>query len=75
MYELPQGIQTGPQYKEVEIGKIYQAAGFDPKTMTYDKSKENPLAWIKVHNLPDHVYFNHSQHVVVGKIECATCHG
>ncbi len=69
------GIQTGPQYKEKEIAKIYEAAGFDPKTMTYDKSKQNPLAWIKVHNLPDHVYFNHSQHVVVGKIECATCHG
>lgn len=69
------GIQKGPQYGEKEIGKIYEAAGFDPKTGTYDNSKENPLKWIKVHNLPDHVYFNHSQHVVVGKIECATCHG
>ena len=69
------GIQTGPQYKEKEIAKIYEAAGFDPKTATYDDSKQNPLKWIKVHNLPDHVYFNHSQHVVVGKIECATCHG
>jgi len=69
------GIQSGPQYKEKEIAKIYHAAGFDPKSMTYDKAKENPLTWIKVHNLPDHVYFNHSQHVVVGKIECATCHG
>ena len=69
------GIQAGPQYGEKEIGKIYVAAGFDPKTATYDESKQNPLKWIKVHNLPDHVYFNHSQHVVVGKVECATCHG
>jgi hypothetical protein len=69
------GISTGPQYAEKEIAKIYTAAGFDPKTGTYDNSKQNPLQWIKVHNLPDHVYFNHSQHVVVGKIECATCHG
>ena len=69
------GISTGPQYKEAEISKIYAAAGFDPKTAKYDESKQNPLKWIKVHNLPDHVYFNHSQHVVVGKIECATCHG
>ncbi len=38
-------------------------------------AKQNPIEWIKVHNLPDHVYFNHSQHVVVGKIECAQCHG
>lgn len=69
------GIQAGPQYGEKEIAKIYEAAGFDPKTATYDESKQNPLKWIKVHNLPDHVYFNHSQHVVVGKVECATCHG
>ena len=69
------GIQKGPQYGETEIAKIYQAAGFDPSNGSYDQSKQNPLKWIKVHNLPDHVYFNHSQHVVVGKIDCATCHG
>ncbi len=69
------GIQQGPQYGEKEISKIYAAAGFDPKTGTYDKSKENPIKWIKVHNLPEHVYFKHSQHVVVGKQECTACHG
>ncbi len=69
------GIQQGPQYGATEIAKIYTAAGFDPQTNNYDESKQNPLKWIKVHNLPDHVYFNHSQHVVVGKIDCATCHG
>jgi mono/diheme cytochrome c family protein len=68
-------IQKGPKYGEKEIAKIYDAAGFDAKTGTYDDSKQNPLKWIKVHNLPDHVYFNHSQHVVVGKVDCATCHG
>ncbi len=68
-------IQKGPKYGETEIAKIYEAAGFDPKTNTYDPNKQKPIEWIKVHNLPDHVYFNHSQHVVVGKIECQTCHG
>jgi hypothetical protein len=68
-------IMKGPEYGTAEILKIYAAAGFDPKTGTYDKSKENPIKWIKVHNLPEHVYFNHSQHVVVGKQECTTCHG
>ncbi|HXH18924.1 MAG TPA: c-type cytochrome [Chitinophagales bacterium] len=34
-----------------------------------------PIEWVRVHNLPDHVYFNHSQHVVAGNIECQTCHG
>ncbi|MBI3518543.1 MAG: c-type cytochrome [Bacteroidetes bacterium] len=68
------GIQTGPQYGDKEIAKIYAASGFDPKTGTY-ANPQNPIKWIKVHTLPDHVYFNHSQHVVVGKQECATCHG
>ncbi len=34
-----------------------------------------PIEWIRIHNLPDHVYFNHKQHVAVGQIECQTCHG
>ncbi len=68
------GIQNGPQYGEKEIAKIYEASGFNPKTGVYD-GPQNPIKWIKVHTLPDHVYFNHSQHVVVGKQECATCHG
>jgi len=37
--------------------------------------QEVPIEWVRVHNLQDHVFFSHSQHVVVGKIECATCHG
>ncbi len=34
-----------------------------------------PIEWIRIHNLPDHVYFNHAQHVNVAGLECATCHG
>ncbi len=68
------GISTGAVTGEKEIAKIYAAAGFNAKKGTYD-GPQNPIKWIKVHNLPDHVYFNHSQHVVVGKQECATCHG
>ena len=34
-----------------------------------------PIEWVRIHNLPDHVYFNHAQHVTVGKVECQTCHG
>ena len=39
----------------------------------YEEKK--PIEWIRVHNLPDLSYFNHSQHVEVGGIECETCHG
>lgn len=57
-----------------EIAKIYAATGWDPEKRKYT-GEEKPIKWVKVHNLPDHVYFNHSQHVVVGKLECAQCHG
>ena len=68
---IPKTTNAG---SEEEIAKIYNAAGFDPANQTYSKP-QNPLKWIRVYTLPDHVYFNHSQHVVVGKQECATCHG
>jgi len=67
-------IQEGPQYGKEEIGKIYAALDFDPVTKTYGPNTK-PIKWIKVHNLPDHVYFNHSQHVSIGKIACQKCHG
>jgi len=59
-----------------EIAKLHQAAGFDPKNSTaWDPSMAKSIEWIKIHNLPDHVYFNHSQHVKTGKVQCQSCHG
>ena len=37
--------------------------------------KRQPIEWVRVHNLPDLAYFNHKQHVAVGGLDCATCHG
>lgn len=59
-----------------EIAKLHKAAGFDPNTPNkWDPSNAKPIEWIKIHNLPDHVYFNHSQHVRAGKVQCQSCHG
>ncbi|RYU87334.1 c-type cytochrome [Mucilaginibacter terrigena] len=58
-----------------EIHKIYDALGYDPNTAKYDSTKAKPMQWVRVHNLPDLAYFNHSQHVKVGNIKCQTCHG
>ena len=66
-----------------EIQKLYKYAGWNPDTKQYnpDNNKDGipdgarAIEWIKIHNLPDHVYFNHSQHVKVGKQQCQTCHG
>ena len=68
------GIQEGPEYGTKEIAKIYKAIDWDVETQTYGDNPE-PIEWVRIHNLPDHVYFNHAQHVTVGKIECQTCHG
>lgn len=57
-----------------EIQKLYEATGWDPQTQSYS-GESKPVKWIRIHNLPDFAYFNHSQHVTVGQIECQTCHG
>lgn len=59
-----------------EIQKIYDAIGWDPDNNEYIADyEEKPVEWVRVHNLPDHVYFNHQQHVVAGKLQCQNCHG
>ena len=68
--QIKEGTNTGTG----EIAKIYAAVGFDPNTATYT-GKTKPIEWVRIHNLPDLAYFNHSQHVNVGGIECQTCHG
>ena len=57
-----------------EIKKLYDAVGWDDAEQKYT-GKTKPVKWVRIHNLPDFAYFNHSQHVVVGGVECQTCHG
>jgi len=57
-----------------EIAKIYEAAGWDPDKLEYTGDTK-PIKWVRVHNLPDFAYFNHSQHVTVGGVACQKCHG
>ncbi len=57
-----------------EIQKIYAAAGWDPAKKQYT-GKVQEISWVKIHNLPDHVFFSHAQHVNAGKVQCQTCHG
>jgi hypothetical protein len=46
----------------------------DLEMLKEDVDLQHPIAWVKVHNLPDFVYFNHSQHLTAG-VECQSCHG
>ncbi|HEY1062532.1 MAG TPA: cytochrome c3 family protein [Daejeonella sp.] len=57
-----------------EIMKIYNALDYNEDTKVYGENTK-PVEWIRIHNLPDLAYFNHSQHVAVAGIECQKCHG
>jgi hypothetical protein len=57
-------------FYDEQIQKLYKA-GWDQTTQSYT-GKTEPVKWVRIHNLPDFVYFNHSQHAVA---ECQTCHG
>jgi cytochrome c551/c552 len=59
-----------------EIQKLFDYAGFDPKNAAaWDPAKAKPIPWVRIHNLPDHVFFSHAQHIRAGKVQCQTCHG
>jgi len=70
--------ETSPEYSKEfydgEIKKLYAAVGWDDAGQKYT-GETQPVKWVRIHNLPDFVYFNHSQHVTVAGVECQTCHG
>jgi len=57
-------VREGRHSGTEEIAKIYKAI-----------ESGKPVEWVRVHNLPDHTYFNHAQHVNAGKLDCEACHG
>lgn len=61
-------------YYDKEIQKLYSAVGWDVSAQKYT-GETKPVKWVRIHNLPDFAYFNHSQHVSVAGVECQTCHG
>ncbi len=70
--------EISPEYSKEfydgEIQKLYTAAGWSDADQKYT-GESQPVKWVRIHNLPDFVYFNHSQHVSVAGLECQTCHG
>ncbi|PKB42126.1 quinol:cytochrome c oxidoreductase pentaheme cytochrome subunit [Cellulophaga sp. RHA19] len=84
IYEY-KGNPEGPSQSDIENGytnefytkeikKLYAAVGWDEEGQKYT-GESKPVEWVRIHNLPDFVYFNHSQHVSVAGVECQTCHG
>ena len=62
------------EFYDGEIKKLYKAVGWDDEAQEYT-GVTYPVKWVRIHNLPDFAYFNHSQHVSVAGIDCQTCHG
>jgi cytochrome c family protein len=73
-YTGPVTEQYTKEFYDGEIQKLYNAVGWDPENMAYT-GVQKPVKWTRIHNLPDHVYFNHSQHVTVAGVACQQCHG
>ncbi|MCC6817684.1 MAG: c-type cytochrome [Bacteroidia bacterium] len=71
------GVQLRDKYNgdiSPEIKKIYAAMDYDAESGKYGDNAK-PIRWIRIHNLPDHAYFNHSMHVKGAGVTCQTCHG
>jgi mono/diheme cytochrome c family protein len=67
-------VEHSKEFYTGEIQKLYSAVGWDKANQKYTGTQK-PVKWVRIHNLPDFVYFNHSQHVSVAGVECQTCHG
>ena len=75
-YTGPVESEKEKEFYDAEIGKIYDAIGWDAEKLAYKENyQQKPIKWVRVHNLPDFVYYNHSQHVNVAGLECQQCHG
>ena len=57
-------VREGARSGKFEIAKVVEA-----------NETKKPVAWVRLHNLPDHVFFSHAQHVSIAKVDCKQCHG
>ena len=57
-------VREGANSGKFEIAKVVEA-----------NETQKPVEWIRIHNLPDHVFFSHAQHVGIAKVDCQKCHG
>ena len=57
-------VREGTRSGKFEIAKVVEA-----------NETQTPVKWVRLHNLPDHVFFSHAQHVGVAKVDCKKCHG
>ena len=75
-YNGPVSSDKDKAFYDGEIQKLYNAIGWDKDNLKYKENfVQKPVKWVRIHNLPDFAYFNHSQHVTVAQVKCQKCHG
>jgi hypothetical protein len=57
------------------VRKGTRSGAFEIAKIIKHYESRQPIEWIRVYNLPDHVFFSHAQHVSAGGISCQKCHG
>lgn len=57
-----------------ELRKLYDSLALDETLQPKEGATPESIKWVRVHNLPDHVHFDHRAHVAAG-ITCQKCHG
>lgn len=75
--ERTQANEENREPKQVvseELGKLYKSFGLDETLKPVTDATPNSIPWVRVHNLPDYVYFDHRAHVTAG-VTCQHCHG
>jgi len=57
-----------------ELRKLYDTLALDETLQPKEGATPQSIEWVRVHNLPDHVHFDHRAHVAAG-VTCQKCHG
>jgi len=73
--EAAKQANRAPQTVESpELRKLYNALALDEELMPIPGQAPKPIAWKRIHKLPDFVYFDHRAHIAA-TVSCQTCHG
>ncbi len=57
-----------------QLQELYDSLDLDENREPKPNAVTKSIPWVRVHNLPDYVYFDHSAHVSAG-VDCEKCHG
>ena len=67
-------VQKGSQDESTELRKLYDALALDDVWAPIEGKTPKPVAWQRIHRLPDFVYFDHRAHITAA-VTCQQCHG